>query len=101
MRRNGMKGLILSATMAAGLGLFAAGSANAAPIATHGVIVAPAVTTDVACRTVKKVVVRNGVRRVTNSRVCNRGPVVRKRVVRRGYGYRAPRPGVRIGIGVR
>lgn len=95
-----MKGLILSATMAAGLGLFAAGSAVAAPIATHGVILAPAATTDVACRVVKRTVIRNGVRRVTTTRDCGR-TVVRKRVVRRGYGYRAPRPGVRIGIGVR
>jgi hypothetical protein len=97
-----MKGLLLSTTFAAGLGALAMGPANAAPISTHGVIVAPAGATDVACRTVKRVVVRNGVRRVTTTKDCGRPVVQRRRVYRNGrYYYEPYRPGVGIGINIR
>lgn len=97
-----MRAYILSTGLAAALGVFAMGPANAAPIATHGVIAAPAVTSDVACRTVKKTVIRNGVRRVTTTRECTRGPVVRERVygARRYYGPRRydSAPGISIRV---
>jgi hypothetical protein len=100
-----MKGLILSTSLAAALGAFAIAPASAAPIATHGTIVAPAIATDVGCRTVKKIVVSRGVKRVTTSRICDRPRYVeRRRYYRdRPYGYSRPyvRPGVSIGIGVR
>jgi hypothetical protein len=100
-----MKGLILSTSLAAALGAFAFAPASAAPIATHGTILAPVVATDVACRTVKKTVWSRGVKRVTTSRTCDRPRYVERRVYHRDrrYGYSRPyvRPGVSIGIGVR
>lgn len=91
-----MRNILLSAGVAGAMGVLAMGSANAAPIAVHGVIAAPAVTTDVACRTVKKVVVKNGVRRVTTTQQCTRAPVVSRRVyvAPRRYYRPAPRPGI-------
>lgn len=94
-----MRTFILSTGAAAAMGLFAVGSANAAPIAVHGVIAAPAVTTDVACRMVKKTVVRNGVRRVTTTRTCS--PVVGARrvyVAPKRYYRPAPRPGITVRV---
>jgi hypothetical protein len=97
-----MKGLLLSTTLAAGFGVFAMAPANAAPIATHGIVAAPASVTDVACRTVKRTVVRNGVRRVTTTKDCGRTTVKRRRVYRNGrYYYEPVSPGVSIGIGIR
>lgn len=96
-----MKGFILSVGVAGLLGAMAMAPANAAPIATHGVIVAPAATTDVACRTVKKVVVSRGVRRVTTSRQCSPGAGVY--VAPRGYyaprrAYRRPSTGITVRV---
>lgn len=92
-----MRTFILSTGAAAAMGLFAMGSANAAPIAVHGVIAAPAVTTDVACRMVKKTVVRNGVRRVTTTRSCT--PTARRVYVAPKRYYRpAPRPGITVRV---
>lgn len=99
-----MKALLLSAGMAAGLGAVAFSPAYAAPIAAHGVVLAPTVTSDVACRTVKKIVTRNGVRRVTTTRVCDRPRtyVERRRVYRGGrYYYEPVRPGIGIGVTIR
>lgn len=94
-----MKGFILSAAAAGLFGAMAMAPANAAPIATHGVILAPAGASDVACRTVKRTVVRNGVRRVTTTRECGRTTVQRRRVFRNGrYYYEPIRPGVSINI---
>ena len=59
---------------------------------------APAATTDVACRTVKKTVVRNGVRRVTTSRECTRGPAYGKRVYVAPRRYTRPAPGLTIRV---
>lgn len=101
-----MKSLILSTGVAAAMGVIAMGSANAAPISTHGMIAAPAVTSDVACRTVKKTVFRNGVKRVTTSKQCDGmgRPGARVYVAPRRY-YARPRPyrrpGVSVGIGIR
>lgn len=92
-----MRTFLLAAGVAAAMGAFAIAPASAAPIATHGVIVAPAATTDVACRTVKKVVFRNGVKRVTTTQQCSR-PVFRERVV---VGPRRRAPAVGIGVRIR
>lgn len=100
-----MKALILSTGLAAAMGVFAMGSAGAAPIATHGVIQAPAGVTGVACRTVKKTVFRNGVKRVTTTKQCDgMGPRAGVYVApRRAYVQPRPyrRPGVSVGIGIR
>jgi hypothetical protein len=106
-----MKRFLLPAGMALGLGALAFSPANAAPIATHGVVLAPTVTSDVGCRTVKKIMTRNGVRRVTTTRICDRDRYSRNRYVERRRVYRhGPRyerrhyrsePGLSIGIGVR
>lgn len=90
-----MKGFILSAGVAGLLGATAMAPASAAPIATHGVIVAPAVTTDVACRVVKKTVIRNGVRRVTTTRDCGRRAGVY--VAPKRY-YRRPSSGITVRV---
>ncbi len=92
-----MRTFLLATGAAAILGAFAMSPASAAPIATHGVIVAPAATTDVACRTVKKVVFKNGVKRVTTTQQCSR-PVYRERVV---VGPRRRAPAVGIGVRIR
>ncbi|WP_271166750.1 hypothetical protein [Hansschlegelia plantiphila] len=76
-----MKTFLIATGMALGLGAFALAPAEAAPISTRAAIAAPTATSDVACRVVKKTVYRNGVRRVTTSKTCDRG----------GYGY-GPRP---------
>ncbi|MBB3973877.1 hypothetical protein [Hansschlegelia beijingensis] len=101
--------LLSAAALALGLGAFAAAPASAAPIATHATIAAPAAVSDVACRTVRKTVWRNGVKRTVTSRECDRANRSwrRDRVVERRYRpgprpyYRPapPRPG--IGIYVR
>ena len=99
-----MKALILSTGVAAAMGVVALGSASAAPIATHGVIAAPAVTSDVACRTVKKTVFRNGMKRVTTTKQCDGmgRPGARVYVAPRRYSARPyRRPGVSVGIGIR
>lgn len=78
-----MKNILLSTVFAAGLGLVAIAPASAAPISTHGVIVAPAAT-DVACRMVEKRSTRNGVTRIVRSRECNND--YGRRSYREGYG---------------
>ena len=95
-----MKGFILSAGVAGLFGAMAMAPASAAPIATHGVILAPAGASDVACRTVKRTVVRNGVRRVTTTQECSRPQAQqRRRVFRNGrYYYEPMRPGLSINI---
>lgn len=102
-----MKTILLSTGLAAALGVFAMAPASAAPIATHGVVLAPAGATDVACRTVTKTTYRNGVKRSVTSRECSRDRYVERRVYRdRGYrtydrGYRSydrPRSGLSINI---
>ena len=90
-----MRTLILSTGFAAAMGAFAMAPASAAPIATHGVIGAPAATTDVACRTVKKVVIKNGVKRVTTTQQCT--PAARVYVAPRRY-YRPARPGITVRV---
>lgn len=95
-----MRTFILSTGFAAAMGAFAMAPANAAPIATHGVVAAPAFTSDVACRTVKKVVVSRGVKRVTTRQECTRAPMMRKRayVAPRRYYRPAPRPGITVRV---
>ena len=90
-----MKAILLSTGFATAMGFAALTSANAAPIATHGVIAAPEVTTQVQCRTVKRVVYRGGVKRVTTTRSC--APAARVYVAPRRY-YRAPRPGITVRV---
>lgn len=92
-----MRTLLLSTGFAVAMGAFAMGSANAAPISTRVVVAAPAAITDVACRQVKKVVFKNGVKRVTTFQECSR-PVVRERVV---VGPRRRAPVVGIGVNIR
>lgn len=99
-----MKTLILSTGFAALLGAMAIAPANAAPIATHSVVVAPSMTSDVACRTVKRTTFRNGVKRTVTSQECSRPRVVERRVYRddrpryRHYDRRPARPGLSINI---
>lgn len=68
-----MKNLLISAGLALGLGAVSFASANAAPI-TRATVVAPAATSDVGCRTVKRVTYRNGMKRVVSSQECDRRP---------------------------
>ncbi|MET0314049.1 MAG: hypothetical protein ABW275_06605, partial [Hansschlegelia sp.] len=85
-----MKKFLLSAGLAFGLGVAAFTPAEAAPISTRGAIAAPAATADVDCRTVRKTVYRNGVKRVTTTRECDRGFSERRydrRYDRRGPGF--------------
>ncbi|HVI27247.1 hypothetical protein [Hansschlegelia sp.] len=93
--------LLSAAAVALGLGAFAAAPASAAPIATHATIVAPAATSDVGCRTVRKTVWNHGVKRTVTTRQCDRARVVERRYrpAPRYYHRPAPRPG--IGIYVR
>lgn len=102
-----MKSILLSTGFAAMLGAFAIAPASAAPIATHGVVLAPAGATDVACQTVRRTTYRNGVKRVVTSRECSRDRYVERRVYRedrRGFrgdrrDYRRyDRPGLNINI---
>ncbi|MFC7052345.1 hypothetical protein ACFQI3_06550 [Hansschlegelia quercus] len=114
-----MKKFLLSAGLAFGLGVVAFAPAEAAPISTRAAVAAPASTADVDCRTVRKTVYRNGVKRVTTTRECDRGYGDRgygdrrygdrydrrgpgfyseRRVVRPGYGYDRPRPGLNIRV---
>ncbi|WP_020179487.1 hypothetical protein [Methylopila sp. M107] len=101
-----MRTFLLSSCVAGALGVLAMGSANAAPIATHGVIQAPSAIADVQCRTVKRVTYSYGVKRVVTSQECARPvyrdrPVYRERreryIERRDY----RRPGPSIGIQIR
>jgi hypothetical protein len=100
-----MKKFLLSAGLAFGLGVAAFAPAEAAPISTRGAIAAPAATADVDCRTVRKTVYRNGVKRVTTTRECDRDRGFGRdrdyrdhRVGRPGYGYGRPRPGLNIHV---
>lgn len=97
-----MKTLILSAGLALGLGAAVTTTANAAPISTPSIVVAPASAGDVACRTVKKVTVRNGVKKVVTSQSCGddrRPNHVERRVIRRDRDFdHRPRPGLSIRV---
>ena len=76
-----MKSFILSTSLALGLGALALSPASAGPIS-KTTIVAPAVTSDVACRTVERRVRNGGTVRITRSQVCD-SP--RRTVERRVY----------------
>lgn len=95
-----MKSILLSASLALGLGALAAAPAAAAPIV-KSTVVATEASTDAACRTVERRVRSNGVTRITRTRQCDsyRPRYTERRVYRRGYGgeYRraygyGPRP---------
>jgi hypothetical protein len=89
-----MKTLLLSTSLALGLGAFALAPASAAPIAAGGVVAAPSATVDVACRTVEKRVRRGNRTVITRVRECGRDRYERRDryVERRRYwrdgGYR-------------
>lgn len=107
-----MKGLILSAGLALGLGGLSLAPAAAAPLAPAGVFAAPTLVDQVACRTVTKSVRRNGVTRITKTQQCtpnrygqrryygNGGRVYDRRVYRsdRPYYRPAPRPGFTVRV---
>ncbi len=100
-----MKGLILSAGLALGLGGLSLAPAAAAPLAPVGVVVAPSLVDQVACRTVTKSVRRNGVTRITKTQQCTPNRYGQRRVYdRRVYRndrpyYRpAPRPGFTVRV---
>lgn len=107
-----MKGLILSAGLALGLGGLSLTPAAAAPLAPVGVVVAPSLVDNVACRTVTKSVRRNGVTRITKTQQCDRPRYSQRRVYgnsRRVYDRRvyrndrpyyrpAPRPGFTVRV---
>ncbi|MFC3692692.1 hypothetical protein [Chenggangzhangella methanolivorans] len=91
-----MRTFILSTGFAAAMGAFAVAPASAAPISTHGVLVAPVVTDNVACVVKKKTVIRNGVKRVTTVRDC--GPVARRTYIAPRRYYRPARPGITVRV---
>jgi hypothetical protein len=98
-----MKNLMLSTALAAGLGAISLAPASAAMLAKAPVAATPA-TSDVACRTVEKTTMRNGVRRTVTSRECDNDRYEERRVYRdrdrdrdRRYErreYRDERPGI-------
>lgn len=95
-----MKTVLLTTSVAAAIGALSMGAANAAPIATHGTIVAPSASTEAACRTVKRTVWRGGVKRVTTTRSCS--PTAGYYAPRRYYAprpyYRPARPGITVRV---
>ncbi|MFC7052344.1 hypothetical protein ACFQI3_06545 [Hansschlegelia quercus] len=90
-----MKNLMLSTALAAGLGALSLAPASAAMIGKAPVAAAPAIT-DVACRTVEKTTMRNGVRKTVTSRECDGDRYERdhdRRYIDRRE-YRDERPGI-------
>ncbi|GLK66486.1 hypothetical protein [Hansschlegelia plantiphila] len=105
-----MKNLILSTALAAGLGALALAPASAAM--PQAPVAAASATSDVACRTVEKRTMRNGVTRIERTQRCDGGGYDRDRgyersgyrddrrrddrhyVERRDYRDHAPRPGI-------
>lgn len=88
-----MNRMIALAASAAGLSVFAITPSVAAPTMPHQGLSAPSTIENVACRTVKKTVWKNGKKRVVTTRSCDRP----RRVFRNGRWY-YDRPGIGIRI---
>lgn len=85
-------------TAAVLIGLVIASAANSAPLKPNAGVTNPNSVTKVACKTVKKTVLRNGKRVVTTTEDCGRE---RRRVYRNGRYYYEGEPGFNLGIQIR